>query len=166
MGKVGYESVITSIIGEFGVAQLLIVITAKYMIAVVAWAMVMASLITMEPDWWTEVTMATGNTSNSSISERYFKVCPKTLNSSSSRIIFDESVHTIVSEWNLVCDNDWIPRVIATTQMIGVLVGASVVGQISDWFGRRKSVVFGYCFVLLSVLLQGMYWGSSHGDVL
>ena len=49
----------------------------------------------------------------------------------------------------------WVPGVITTTQMVGVMVGASVVGQLSDWYGRRRSTLCAYLCVLLSVLLQG-----------
>ena len=52
---VSYESVISSLIGEFGWSQLLIVGTVKFMNLVVGWSMVMTGLITTEPMWWTEV---------------------------------------------------------------------------------------------------------------
>ena len=56
---VNYEVVITSIIGDFGLSQLLVVLTVKCMTMVAGWSMVMTSLLSMEPDRSTEVAMET-----------------------------------------------------------------------------------------------------------
>ncbi|CAG2187814.1 SLC22A15 [Mytilus edulis] len=43
---------------------------------------------------------------------------------------FDESMNTIVSEWDLVCDQYWIVSSITTIQMFGLLIGAFVSGHV------------------------------------
>ncbi|XP_025901384.1 solute carrier family 22 member 4-like, partial [Nothoprocta perdicaria] len=48
---------------------------------------------------------------------------------------------TIVSEWNLVCEDDWKAPLTTSLFYVGVLVGSFVSGQLSDRFGR-KSVLF------------------------
>uniref|UniRef100_A0A8C3S3T5 Major facilitator superfamily (MFS) profile domain-containing protein n=2 Tax=Chelydra serpentina TaxID=8475 RepID=A0A8C3S3T5_CHESE len=45
---------------------------------------------------------------------------------------------TIVTEWNLVCDDDWKSPLTASLFFVGVLVGSFISGQLSDKFGRKK----------------------------
>ncbi|XP_061473047.1 organic cation/carnitine transporter 2-like isoform X2 [Rhineura floridana] len=48
---------------------------------------------------------------------------------------------TIVSEWDLVCDNDWKSPLTTSLFFVGVLFGSFISGQLSDKFGR-KNVLF------------------------
>ncbi|XP_025973960.2 organic cation/carnitine transporter 2-like [Dromaius novaehollandiae] len=48
---------------------------------------------------------------------------------------------TIVSEWNLVCDDDWKGPFSTSLFFVGVLFGSFISGQLSDKFGR-KNVLF------------------------
>ncbi|GFO00133.1 solute carrier family 22 member 21 [Plakobranchus ocellatus] len=56
---------------------------------------------------------------------------------------------TIVSEWGLVCDDEWTPSIIFTVQMVGVLMGAYIAGHLGDCVGRRASL---YSMVALSAV--------------
>ncbi|KAM4826851.1 organic cation/carnitine transporter 2 isoform 1-T1 [Thomomys bottae] len=53
----------------------------------------------------------------------------------------DVYLSTIVTEWNLVCENDWKPPLTISLFFVGVLLGSFISGQLSDRFGR-KNVLF------------------------
>ncbi|XP_036985762.2 organic cation/carnitine transporter 2 isoform X2 [Artibeus jamaicensis] len=53
----------------------------------------------------------------------------------------DVFLSTIVTEWNLVCEDDWKAPLTISLFFGGVLVGSFISGQLSDRFGR-KNVLF------------------------
>ncbi|KAM9302161.1 solute carrier family 22 member 20-like [Gastrophryne carolinensis] len=65
--------------------------------------------------------------------------------------VYDRSVFTstIVTEWDLVCNMRKMRQVAQSIYMAGVLVGAFILGNLSDRFGR-KTVLSG-CYLLLAV---------------
>uniref|UniRef100_A0A3Q1IHQ2 Major facilitator superfamily (MFS) profile domain-containing protein n=2 Tax=Anabas testudineus TaxID=64144 RepID=A0A3Q1IHQ2_ANATE len=60
----------------------------------------------------------------------------------------------IVTEWDLVCDNQWKVPFASSTLFVGYLVGSLISGQLSDRFGRKKVVFISLGAQCVSVLLQ------------
>ncbi|XP_068133545.1 solute carrier family 22 member 4-like [Hyperolius riggenbachi] len=45
---------------------------------------------------------------------------------------------TVITEWNIVCDDDWKGPLTTSLFFAGVLTGSFISGQLSDSFGRKK----------------------------
>ncbi|KAL2094843.1 hypothetical protein ACEWY4_009562 [Coilia grayii] len=57
---------------------------------------------------------------------------------------------TIISEWDLVCEQRSLKQMGQTIYMGGVLIGAVIFGGLSDKFGRRYLVLFSYLMMAVS----------------
>ncbi|XP_076451281.1 organic cation/carnitine transporter 2-like [Babylonia areolata] len=56
-------------------------------------------------------------------------------------IVFSPGMSTIVTNFQLVCDMSWVPSLTISLQMVGVLIGAILAGQLADSVGRKKTIV-------------------------
>ncbi|CAH0683059.1 unnamed protein product [Spodoptera exigua] len=63
------------------------------------------------------------------------------------RSIFKE---TIISQWDLVCDRQWLKNLTQTIFMLGILVGNMMFGHLSDRFGRRNPFLAAVFLQLIS----------------
>ncbi|XP_038158147.1 solute carrier family 22 member 4-like [Cyprinodon tularosa] len=61
---------------------------------------------------------------------------------------------TIVTEWNLVCENHWKVPFASSTLFVGYLFGSLISGQLSDRFGRKKVLFMSLAAQSFCVLLQ------------
>uniref|UniRef100_A0A3B4AKK4 Major facilitator superfamily (MFS) profile domain-containing protein n=1 Tax=Periophthalmus magnuspinnatus TaxID=409849 RepID=A0A3B4AKK4_9GOBI len=67
-----------------------------------------------------------------------------------SRDVYREN---IVTEWDLVCDDQWKVPFASSSLFVGYLLGSLISGQLSD-FGRKKVVFVSLAAQSVSVLLQ------------
>merc|ERR1711892_215629 len=58
--------------------------------------------------------------------------------SSCTNLTFEEN--TITSEWNLVCDNNWLSKATMSVLMFGFLLGALLLGNLADRIGRKNNL--------------------------
>ncbi|XP_054707064.1 organic cation transporter protein-like [Uloborus diversus] len=66
-------------------------------------------------------------------------------------VTFYES--TMVDEWDLVCDREWLVSLAKTVYMVGFLVSVTMCGQVSDRFGRRPVVITCLSVFLIAAFL-------------
>ncbi|XP_056264724.1 organic cation/carnitine transporter 2-like [Pseudoliparis swirei] len=60
----------------------------------------------------------------------------------------------IVTEWDLVCGDEWKVPFASSTLFVGYLFGSLISGHLSDRYGRKKVVFVSLAAQCLSVLLQ------------
>jgi len=69
---------------------------------------------------------------------------------------------TVTTEWQLVCDNQWIDKYLTLCVMAGLLFGVFSFGPVIDRIGRRKTIMV-TCFGLSVVQAPLIFIGESAG---
>ncbi|XP_064630702.1 solute carrier family 22 member 15-like [Lineus longissimus] len=82
-------------------------------------------------------------------------VCPLT-NSSCVNLTYSDEYTSISTEWNLICDRRYIGRLTASLYFVGVLLGACISGQLSDTFGRKKTILMMWTSLIISQTCTGV----------
>ncbi|XP_074648723.1 solute carrier family 22 member 15-like [Tubulanus polymorphus] len=54
---------------------------------------------------------------------------------------FNTKYISTVTEWELICDRAYIPKLMSSVFFAGVLIGALVASQVSDLFGRKPALL-------------------------
>ncbi|XP_074657407.1 organic cation transporter protein-like [Tubulanus polymorphus] len=52
-------------------------------------------------------------------------------------VYYTDYQSTIVTEWDLVCDKDYLPQLAQTIFVVGTLIGAGSLSPLADWLGRK-----------------------------
>lgn len=139
MGKVQLEDLIEQT-GGCGRYQVLLCFIVHSMKCIVCFSMVFMVFGAAAPNWWCiDETVAFGNGSSElRTGGAGYKSCTGANETvACSKFIFEDSMQTLVTQWNLVCDRAWIPSTVTSIQMAGVLVGNLACGQVADLIGRK-----------------------------
>jgi len=145
-----YQHIISEAIGDMGRWQAFLIFAHSTPKIVMAWCMIIISFGGAKTDWWKR-TMEIDPITNGTLYVNRLKDCsPLGINDS---IVYDNT-YTITAEWDLICGLDYIPTWIKTSQMVGVMVGAGVLGQLGDWIGRQKCSWFAFTLSVVFILIQ------------
>ncbi|XP_077977695.1 organic cation transporter protein-like [Glandiceps talaboti] len=65
--------------------------------------------------------------------------------------VYDRSTYesTVVQEFDLVCDKDWLKQLSKSIILVGKLVGSLIFGQLSDRFGRKPVFIAAIAWTIL-----------------
>ncbi|KAG1687428.1 Solute carrier family 22 member 15-like [Nymphon striatum] len=80
---------------------------------------------------------------------------------SSVQYIYDYGASSIISEWNLICSENYKVQLVQSLYMCGVLSGAVIFGYLSDTLGRLKTFTITFFFTWLFASLASIapsYW--------
>ncbi|XP_061172657.1 organic cation transporter-like protein [Saccostrea echinata] len=146
-----FESILRQL-GSFGAYQKRVFILVSMFETPAAWAMLLPIFLNIAPEWkCPEFSDSNATLTNKSSLEKNVALSAKQCSESDTLCpgaVFSEDIQSIVSEWSLVCDRMKIPSTITTIQMCGLLVGALLMGQLADIFGRRKLLYIAYSLLL------------------
>uniref|UniRef100_A0A6A7FPC7 Organic cation transporter protein-like n=1 Tax=Hirondellea gigas TaxID=1518452 RepID=A0A6A7FPC7_9CRUS len=75
---------------------------------------------------------------------------------------YDRSLYTntVVSEWNLVCEDRWLMSSAQASYMAGFMVGALVLSELADKYGRRTLLL--WSTLLFTVTTIATYFSTSY----
>jgi MFS family permease len=71
---------------------------------------------------------------------------------------------SVTTENNLVCKNGWIDELLTVAAMVGMIIGPTVSGMVSDRIGRIMSIVL-FCFISFGFALVNGCLGSYHWGI-
>ncbi|KAG5679520.1 hypothetical protein PVAND_009083 [Polypedilum vanderplanki] len=74
--------------------------------------------------------------------------------------VYDKSLYpaTVISEWNLVCEMDYLPTLALVVFGISGLIGNYIFGYIQDYYGRRPSFYIYLIFEIISCAASASAW--------
>ena len=79
-----------------------------------------------------------GNCSHETFTEEIVK-CPKGAEYAYNSFEFKE---TLVTKWNLVCDESYKVALVLSMYMFGLMIGSFLCGRMADKFGRKFTLFF------------------------
>ncbi|XP_074649109.1 organic cation transporter protein-like [Tubulanus polymorphus] len=68
---------------------------------------------------------------------------------------FTNALTSLITEFDLVCDMSYIPKLSISLQMVGVFFGAMVSGYFADWIGRKKTLIAFACLMIVTQIVVG-----------
>ncbi|XP_053385130.1 solute carrier family 22 member 4-like isoform X1 [Mercenaria mercenaria] len=147
-------------IGGCGPFQIRMSIVAHIIKTIVCFSFAGMIIYTAPPSWWCEndlvhynLTSCYSTENGSSLNYCESHSCYTANGTQCTSYGFENSLNTIVNEFNLVCAQDFIPSTINSVQLAGILCGNLMSGQISDLFGRKPPMFASIVIIMVSNLL-------------
>ena len=145
-----YDNILKSI-GEFGPFQRKVYLILNCLSFFQCCQMFLLVFVADKPRWHC-----------SNVASRYLddnKEYPCFRNGSACReITFDKEFTSVVTEWNLVCDQEYKANMGQSVMMMGCVIGVITAGRLSDRIGRRYvtivSQVMAFSFGILTAFVQ------------
>ncbi|CAG5116381.1 unnamed protein product [Candidula unifasciata] len=128
-------------IGNEGVFQVIALLTLAMPKLPMQWSMTVMSYAAYEPEWCCvpqDIRVDKNCNAQPSYKSTYGNCDLNSTVCSRKVFLASDDASTAVTEWDLVCEKQWIVSSLSAIQMGGVMVGALVSGFLSDVFGRKK----------------------------
>ncbi|ELT93477.1 hypothetical protein CAPTEDRAFT_222903 [Capitella teleta] len=148
-----FEELLTEV-NEFGPFQVSIFVLVSLFEVPAAWAMVLPLFTASSPKWHctlntthlndlSDLNHTAANSSLANCQLRRLGICDE--------VVYDEKFTSIITEWDLECSDDlfYVSTLLKILQMVGVLFGAMISGQLADILGRRKVFYVVYSLLVL-----------------
>ncbi|XP_060063907.1 solute carrier family 22 member 6-A-like [Ylistrum balloti] len=112
----------------------------------VTWTMMMMTFAGAVPNWQCGFTNQSipGTNQSMDVNNIYYidKQCfpPENMSvQNCQEFKFSDGMSTVVNEWRLICDKDWIASTVTTIQMAGLLISCVTSGHLADLIGRKPT---------------------------
>uniref|UniRef100_A0A3B4XNR4 Solute carrier family 22 member 5-like n=1 Tax=Seriola lalandi dorsalis TaxID=1841481 RepID=A0A3B4XNR4_SERLL len=138
-GKIKDFDEITSFLGDYGPFQILIIVLFSLSAIPCGYMGVLAVFVSDTPEHHCKTVLLSNETEQ----------CLDGWVYSTERY-----TATIVSEWDLVCDNAWKVPFSTSSFFVGVLIGSFISGHLSDRFGRKPVFFFTMVLQTVATLIQ------------
>ncbi|BFZ06597.1 hypothetical protein BsWGS_09635 [Bradybaena similaris] len=138
-------------IGNEGLFQIIALLTLAMPKLPMQWSMTVMSYAAYEPEWCcvpqdvkvdkncdVQFLSLSPNGTRPSYKSTYGNCDLNSTVCSRDVFLASDDASTAVTEWDLVCEKQWIVSSLSAIQMGGVMIGALVSGSLSDVFGRKK----------------------------
>ncbi|GFS26250.1 solute carrier family 22 member 15-like [Elysia marginata] len=139
-----YENILHQI-RSFGPFQVRLFVLVSLFETPLAWAMLVPIFTAANPGFFcsdnSDSDFFTNSTKDDDVCYRNKTIC--------SEILAQTEFTSIVTEWQLICDLDYVGELITSLQMMGVGIGAFITGQLADIFGRKKILFIEYALLLI-----------------
>ncbi|XP_064620309.1 solute carrier family 22 member 15-like [Lineus longissimus] len=173
-----FEELILKKVGEFGVYQIRLFAVLTLMDIPSYACMGLFIFVTASPGWHCGRFAGSNSTFNGTWPNGTAGMCSMD-GTPCEEYIFNDGFTSMVTDWNLLCDYAYIPKMTVSIQMAGVLIGAILGGQAADTIGRKKTLLISasvmftlQCLLALSnswqlytaiSFIKGMFFAGSVG---
>ncbi|XP_074658493.1 solute carrier family 22 member 15-like [Tubulanus polymorphus] len=136
---------IYKVMGDVGYYHIMVYVFSQLIETSCAAAIMYFVFETADPQWTcsdTDYTTRIGNRTKMSEQERCDLGC--------ANITYNGVFWSIVAQWDLICDRAYLAKLVGSLFFAGVLCGALIGGQLSDWFGRKRTMLVVWFLLICS----------------